>query len=344
MADESAYGISATSTGAGSSAASPLSPMRILELGGAYVNSKILFTAVEFGVFDATGTDGATVAELAERCGLPERSARTLADSLAMLGLLERDADRFRNAPDAEAFLTDRGAADVRPLLRHFDRVSFPMWIDATTAFRTRQGVRGPLDAAQTEVYERGVAVTTARTAADLARVHDFGRHQRVLDVGGGYGTFLKPILAAHPHLTATLVDLPEVTRAVAAQTAAGPLAGRLTAVAADLRTDPLPGGQDAIIAANVLHHFSPSGVIGLLHRLREVVTADGELLLVDWWRTGTAPHPLSWFGAAEFLLFSGGDLYHVDEVTRWLGESGWRFVDLQELTPPSGVIRAEPA
>ncbi len=74
------------------------------------------------------------------------------------------------------------------------------------------------------------------------------------------------------------------------------------------------------------------------------MITPDGRLLLVDWWRTGPAPHPSARFGAGEFLMISGGDLYQVDEMARWLGETGWRFVEHQPLPPPSGVIVAEPA
>jgi hypothetical protein len=67
--------------------------------------------------------------------------------------------------------------------------VSYPAWGDAVEAFRTRRGVRPVLDKAQTEAYESTVALVTAETAADLARTYDFGRHRRLLDVGGGYGT-----------------------------------------------------------------------------------------------------------------------------------------------------------
>lgn len=324
--------------------AGPPTPVRIIELLAGYMVSKTLFAAIEFGLFAAAGTDGVTTAELAERCAIPERSARAIADLMVDAGLLVRDGDRFRNAPDAEAFLSGRTPFDLRPLARYWDTVSYPMWTNAATAFRTRQGVRGELDEAQTEAYESAVALVTAETAADLARAYDFGVHRRLLDAGGGFGTFLKPILGRYEHLDATLVELPEVAAVVSEEAAAGPFATRLTAVGADLFTDPIPGGHDAILVANVVHLFSPERIVELLRRLREAVTPDGRLLLVDWWRTESAPHPSARFGAGEFLMISGGDLYQVDEVARWLGEAGWRFIELQPLPPPSGVILAAPA
>jgi cyclopropane fatty-acyl-phospholipid synthase-like methyltransferase len=324
--------------------AGPPTPVRIIELFAGYMVSKTLFAALEFGLFAAVGRDGATVAELGERCEIPQRSARAIADLMVDAGLLVRDGDRFRNAPDAEAFLAGRGPFDLRPLARYWDTVSYPTWTDAATAFRTRQGVRPQLTEAQTEAYESAVALVTAETAADLAREYDFSGHRRLLDAGGGFGTFVKPILERHPNLDATLVDLPEVATVVAEQTAAGPFASRLTAAGADLFTDPIPGGHDAILVANVVHLFAPERIVELLRRLREAVAPDGRLLLVDWWRTDVAPHPSARFGAGEFLMISGGDLYQVDEVAGWLAEAGWRFLEFQPLPPPSGVILATPA
>jgi hypothetical protein len=322
----------------------PPNPGRIIELSAGYMVAKTLFAAVEFGLFAATGKDGATPAELAERCGMPERSARALGDLLADAGLLVRDSGRFRNAPDAELFLSGRGPADLRPLMRYWDQVSYPAWVRATEAFRTREGVRGDLTEEQTAVYEAAVASITAETAADLAREYDFSGHRRVLDVGGGVGTFVAPLLSRYPHLSATVLDLPEVAVEVAARTAGGPLAGRLDAVGADFFADPLPGGHDVILVANVVHLFPPDRIADLFRKLREVAAPDTRLLLVDWWRTDVAPHPSARFGAGEFLVISGGDLYQVDEVARWLGETGWRFERLQPLPPPAGVIVASPA
>ncbi|MBM2614896.1 methyltransferase domain-containing protein [Actinoplanes sp. LDG1-06] len=300
--------------------------------------SKTVFAAVEFGLFEAAGPQAATSQELANRCGIPQRSARALADLLADAGLLVREGGAFRNAPDAEAFLSGRGPADLRTMARYWETVSYPAWEHAVEAFRTRQGVRPVLDKAQTEAYESTVALVTAETAADLARAYNFGRHHRLLDVGGGYGTFVKPILTAYGNLTATLIDLPEVAGAVAEQRIP-----RLTAIGADVFESPLPGGHDLILVANLVHLLPPERIAELFRRLRSVAAPGTTLLLVDWWRTELAPHPSARFGAGEFLIISGGDLYQVDEVAGWLGETGWTFTGLTELPPPSGVIQAVP-
>ncbi len=105
--------------------AGPPTPVRVIELMAGFMVSKTLFAALDAGLFAA---GGGTPAELAERCGIPERSARAMADLMADAGLLVRDGDGFRNAPDAEAFLAGHGPFDMRPLARYWDTVSYPTW------------------------------------------------------------------------------------------------------------------------------------------------------------------------------------------------------------------------
>ncbi|MEV1328498.1 methyltransferase [Micromonospora costi] len=320
-----------------------LNPARITGVASGFMTAKALFVAAEVGLFAAVPAEGATAPTLAARCHLPVRSARALADLLVATGLLEHDGERYRNAPDTEAFLAGRGPLDMRPMLTYWDTVSYSTWARASVAFRTREGVRADLTEAQIQAYESSVALVTAETAADLVGAYDFGPHHRVLDVGGGIGTFVKPILGAYPQLTATLLDLPEVVAVAREKVADDALAGRLDLVGADVFVDPLPAGHDVMVVANVVHLFSPERNTELLSRLRAVVAPQGRLLLVDWWRDASAPHPATRLGAGEFLMISGGDTYEAGEVTQWLDATGWRVVAHLPLAAPAGLIVAEP-
>ncbi|MEU4675608.1 methyltransferase [Micromonospora sp. NPDC023737] len=324
--------------------AAPLSPARITGVAAGFMTAKALFVAAEVGLFAAIPAEGATAPAIAERCRIPVRSARALADLLVPTGLLEHDGERYRNAPDTEAFLAERGPLDMRPMLTYWDLVSYSAWSRASTAFRTRQGVRGDLTEEQVQAYEASVALVTAETAVDLAKTFDFSPHRRVLDVGGGIGTFAKPLLGAYPHLTATLLDLPEVVAVARKKIAGDAFADRLDLVSADAFVDPLPDGHDVVIVANFLHLFSPERNLELLARLRAAVTPDGRLLLVDWWRDAAAPHPATRLGGGEFLIISGGDTYEASDAQQWLDATGWRLVEHRPMAAPAGLIVAAPA
>jgi hypothetical protein len=106
--------------------------------------------------------------------------------------------------------------------------------------------------------------------------------------------------------------------------------------VEGDLLKDPIPGGHDAVLLANVNHLLSPEHNIELLGRIREGVPDGARLLLVDTWTDPTHTQPLvPVLMAGTFLITSGeGDVYSEAEAQQWLQKTGWRVVgDMIPLT-----------
>ena len=57
------------------------------------------------------------------------------------------------------------------------------------------------------------MAANARREGLDMCYVQVFGRHRRVLDLGGGTGSFLLAILSRFDVVRGTLYDLSAVTR-----------------------------------------------------------------------------------------------------------------------------------
>jgi 3-hydroxy-5-methyl-1-naphthoate 3-O-methyltransferase len=189
------------------------------------------------------------------------------------------------------------------------------------------------------EVFSAGVEAITAGSAHALAESGLLAGRRRLLDVGGGTGSFLTAALDRVPGLEGTLVEVEP-----AASIARDRLAGRAAVVTADALGDPLPEGQDAILVANLAHLFSPAHNRELLARLRAVAAPGARLLLVDFWTdAGHTDPPVAALMAGEFALFSDeGDVYSEDEVREWLAATGWRAVERRALAGPQSVIVAE--
>ncbi|MEX2586798.1 MAG: methyltransferase [Actinomycetota bacterium] len=93
------------------------------------------------------------------------------------------------------------------------------------------------LDAEVQEVISAGIEAIQAGTAAALAGSFDISAHRRLLDVGGGTGSWSIAVLRRHPHLRATVLELP-VTAAIARKRIAGSeLAPRMDALEGDDRS-----------------------------------------------------------------------------------------------------------
>ena len=168
----------------------------------------------------------------------------------------------------------------------------------------------------------------------------------RGLDVGGGTGSWSIAVARKYPHVEATVLELPAVADIAREHVAAAGLASRIDVVAGDAMAGALPPGYDVFLLANLIHYWSPEGNRALLQRVRSAAEANSRLLLADFWTNPTHTEPLhAALMAGEFAVHvRDGDVYSVDEVRRWLSETGWRFVEHAPLVGPQSLIVAEAA
>src|SRR6516165_9136421 len=105
-----------------------------------FMAAKHLFVASEIGVFENLANGPATLDELAAKSGIPRRTLRISADAMVSLGLLEREGDRYHNSAVAAAFLAGGNGPDLRPMLRFWDKISYPAWLNLESAVRSGRG------------------------------------------------------------------------------------------------------------------------------------------------------------------------------------------------------------
>ncbi len=321
-----------------------MSPEPILQVASGFMAFKHLAVSSEVGVFSGLADGPLTLDALAERTGLPRRTLRIVADAMVALGFLERQGDTYQNGPVAATFLSGHTPADLRPFLRFWNALSYPLWLHFETAIRGGAVPPQELSEAQQQIFSAGVEALTAGVAQTLAMSYDFARHQRLLDVGGGTGSFLLAILRRHPHLRGTLFELPGVAVIARQRLEGDPVTARVEIVEGDALQDEIPAGHDAVLLANFVHLFAPERIQDVLQRIREQVPAGARLLLVDFWTNPTHTQPVAAaLLAGEFLLVSGaGDVYSVEEMQRWLEATRWQLRDHQPLAGPQSLLVAE--
>ena len=324
----------------------PVSAEPVLRIATGFMASRYLFAASNLGLFEQLAEAPASSAELAARLRIPERTVRLLADALVALGLLEMVDDRYRNGPACAALLSGRGPVDLRPLLRYWERRSYPVWEGferSVVTGRAAHPIEGMTDEVHA-VFSAGVEAITFGSARALAAGYDFAPHRRLLDLGGGTGSFLLAALGHHPHLEGTLFELPRSARLARERLGASPVAARATVVAGDLFEDPIPAGHDVLLLANVLHLMSPERACTLLRRLRAATEEGTSLLLVDFWTDPSRTSPaFAAVMAGEFLTHAHEGGVHSEEALRgWLAQTGWRGLERIPLGGPASLVVAE--
>jgi O-methyltransferase domain/Dimerisation domain len=325
-----------------------VTPDRIFEIAQGFMASKHLFAASALGVFEALGQGPVDLDGLAARTGLTRRTARISADAMVAIGLLERHDDRYSNGPVAVTFLSGATPADLRPLLRFWDRLSYPAWQDLAGALGRGRPAREifEIDDELVPIMSAGIAAATAAACHALPEAAELPQASRVLDVGGGTGSWSIALAAADPTLTATVLELPDVARVARKHLRTTPYSDRIDVHAGDVLADDLPHGFNAFLLANLVHYFTPETNRSILHRTRAAAEPGARLLLADFWTDPTHTQPLpAALMAGEFAIHvNDGDVYSADEGTAWLHETGWRYLEHRPLAGPMSVILAETA
>jgi SAM-dependent methyltransferase len=201
------------------------------------------------------------------------------------------------------------------------------------------------------ENYERTRAwmkLTSALTryeAQACMRLHDFGTHHRMLDVGGNSGEFLLQICRRHAALRGTVVDLPLVCDIGMEHVLPEPEQPRIAFYKADMRSDPLPEGYDLVTFKSMLHDWPEENALEFLSKAADSLAPGGTVLIFERGPInprGTTPP----FSMLPILLFFRS-YRHPSVYTRHLQSLGFESIERRDIdldTPFFLVTATKPA
>ena len=278
----------------------------LFDLMQGFVQSQALSALVEGRVLHLM-TDAPLAAEaLANRLSMPVERAAILLQAGAAMGLCKRGRDgRFTLARRGAAFL---GVPGLEALVQHHS-VLYGDLSDPMAFFRGETDpelarfwpyVLGGQGGAQASArYSRLMAETQALVAEDTLDALSLAGVQKLMDVGGGTGAFLRAVHARHPALALTLFDLPHVVEGAQLPQGAQVIPG-------SFRTDPLPRGQDAISLVRVLYDHTDTTVAALLASVRAALPPGGRLIVSEPMSGGARPDPQTDVYFALYTLAMG--------------------------------------
>jgi SAM-dependent methyltransferase len=295
--------------------------------------SHLLVTASEAGVFAALAAGGLTAEDAAAACGTdPDATARLLG-ACAAAGLLTHAGGRFGNGPMAEAFLVPGRPGYLGhwvALMGDFTRV----WSRLGDTIRTGKPVGPPegLGAGQgLRTFALAMHEWALGPGRDLVSRVDLAGRRRLLDVGGGLGTYAVLLAERFPSLRATVLDTEAMVALARPVIAAAGLADRVDTRAGDYTRDDLGEAYDAALLSNVLHQEAAEGCRVLLRRVHAALDPGGLVIVNGIHVNADGVGPL-WPALQSLLQLQlwGGRVYSLDDSGAMLREAG--FVDLATI------------
>ena len=307
------------------------SPDALLALSRGFQESRVLLTAAELDLFTLLSKEAMTAGAIAGRLGADLRALRIELDALAAMELLVKSEDTYRTSPDASCLSAD-APDSIHPMLLH----AATLWHRWSNLTRTIGGTplpeRPPEDA--TRAFIGAMHVVSAPQAERMVAAAGIGSARRLLDVGGGPGTYTAAFLRAAPGLRATLFDLPLVVEIARERLLAAGLLERVTLVAGDFEKDPLPDGHDLAWLSAIIHQNGPAQNAALYARIHNALVPGGRLVIRDHVMepARTRPRAGALFAVNMLVGTKAGGTYTFAEIQEGLEGAG--FVRVRQLRP----------
>lgn len=308
----------------------------LFDIVAGFVWSQVLLACVRLGVFERLREGPLAASDLLPAGTLEPQAAATLLRAAAALELLEpRGEARWALGRRGAALLGNPG---VLAMIEHH-AVLYADLVDPVAMLRAPRGDTalarywpyaaaaepGGVEAASTAAYTRLMSASQGLVADEILDAWDVSRHRRVLDVGGGDGTFLRAVARRVPGIELALFDLPGVAAQADARFADAGLAARATVTPGDFSRDPLPAGADLITLVRVLHDHDDPRVERLLAAAFAALPPGGTLLIAEP-LAGTAGAERmgdAYFGLYLWAMGSGRPRT-ADELARMLQRAGF--------------------
>lgn len=329
----------------------------LFDLVAGFVYSQVVLAVVRLGLLDRL-RDGPLPAErLLAGAALAPEAAECLLKAAAALNLLESRGSAGWGLGARGASLL--GNPGVLAMVEHH-AVLYGDLADPLAMLRAPRGSTalarywpyavavqpGAVPQADTSAYTELMAASQSLVADEILDAYPVQRHRRVLDVGGGDGSFLRAVGRRAPAVRLMLFDLPGVaTRARAAFSEAG-MADRADVHAGDFTRDPLPEGADLVTLVRVLHDHDDDRALALLRAVRRALGTDGTLVVAE---PLAATRGAERMGDAYFGIYlramGSGRPRSVDEVGRLLAAAGFSAPRVRATRIPllTSVLVARP-
>ncbi len=318
-------------------------PAELLKLSGSYWSACALHAGVKLDLFTSLSKQATTAPELAVQLGLSRRGLVMLLDALTALELLVKEGECYDAAPFARQYLDRSAPGYLGHILLHHHHLmeSWAVLDDAVRSGRpVRRSVSHDAAEAERESFLLGMFNLAMLIGPQVAEQVDLSGRRRLLDLGGGPGTYAIHFCRQNPQLQAVVFDLP-TTRPFAEQTLDRfGLAGRIRFEAGDFQSDPLPGPFDVAWLSHVLHGQGTRGSANLLEKAVAALEPGGALLVQEFILEADRAAPLfpALFSLNMLLMTPEGQAYSEPELRALLHGAGLKRIERLPVDLPNGA------
>lgn len=315
----------------------------LLQFAGSYWGVCALHTGVKLNLFSRLEEKSLDAAALAAVCGTDARATGLLLDALAALGLLSKSGGVYALTQFSRNHLVRSAPGYMGHIILHHHHL-MSSWAKLPDAVRSG----GPVgvsssradDGEVRESFLMGMFNLASQIAPLVAAKVDLAGRQRLLDLGGGPGTYAIHFCLQNPDLLATIFDLPTSRSFAEGCIDRFGLSERIGFAAGNFDEDVLPAGFDAVWISHILHSEGEKECLALLRKAAAALEPGGLLLVQDFILNDAKDGPLfpALFSLNMLVGTPCGRSYSRGELVAMMTSANIGEIKMVELDLPNGA------
>lgn len=296
--------------------------------------SSILFSSIKLKVFNLLEEEWKTQKEILESLQLDRRGGEILLNALVALGLIDKREGKFKNNDLSSRYLVD-GSPEYKGDLFLHSLAMWKAWGELAHCAKTGRPSQSfeerflDHDRERVRNFIMGMDQVTGDLAELLSQEEVVTRVKKMLDIGGGPGTYCRAFIRKNPNLQATIFDLPltlEVTRQVIKEEEMG---DKIFTREGDILQDDPGSGYDLVLISQLLHSFSPEQNKEIIQKAYYSLL-DGGTVMVNEYALDedlTDPADAAMFSVNMLVNTIAGRAYKRSDIISWMEEAGFRNI-----------------
>jgi SAM-dependent methyltransferase len=190
------------------------------------------------------------------------------------------------------------------------------------------------------ENFEMGMFNLAMLVAPRVASQIDLSGRRRLLDLGGGPGTYAVHFCLHNPDLFAVVYDLPSTLPFAERTIARFNLSDRITFCGGDFMAEAVPGRYDVVWLSHILHGVGPSAGAAIVKKAVAALEPGGLILVQEFILDDTMDAPLfpALFSLNMLLGTPDGQAYSQGEIFAMLDAAGAGELRRLPIELPNGA------
>ncbi len=258
---------------------------KLMGISGGYWSGCALQAGVRLKVFNHLGGAGCRSQDVAGICGSDGRATGLLLDAFSAMGLLIKTGNIYANTDFSAKFLVESSPAYLGYIILHHHHI-LDGWAQLDQAVTTGKKVerRGYGAEIERQSFLMGMFNIASGLAPQLASNLNLEGRKKLLDLGGGPGTYAIHFCLENPELNAVIYDRPTTEPFARKTVESYKLSERIDFIGGDFNEDAILGGPyDVAWMSHILHSNSYEQCGVFIAKAAAALESGGLLIIHDF-------------------------------------------------------------